>query len=176
VRACARPARDSLMQASSVRVAMAAILLATVTALFLVGTASADPGDDLINELMCPSSGAPQPLATSNTSDALWMRSFIKAKVAEGWSRQRIVDTLVRQYGEQILPAPPKEGFGLAAWTVPFVSIVGGVAVLSFLLGGWLRGRKLNDAALTAEMASTIDEDDLRRYEDQLRRELEQFE
>ncbi len=132
-------------------------------------------GDELIHELMCPSSGMPQSLAVSNTSEAVWMRSFIKAKAAEGWSRQRIVDTLVRQYGEQILPVPPKEGLSLAAWIVPFATLVGGVAAVSFLLVGWLRGRKQHDAMLTAEMASTIDEDDLRRYEAQLNRELEQY-
>lgn len=158
------------------RTALIALLLALAAALYGAGSASADLGDDLINELMCPTSSTPQSLATSNTSDAAWMRGFIRAKVSEGWSRQRIVDTLVRQYGERILPQPPKEGVSLAAWVMPFATIVGGVAFISFLLGGWLRGRKQNDDVLSAEMASSIDEEDLQRYEAQLRRDLEQFE
>lgn len=164
------------MREHLIRTAIVALLLGLATIVSGAGPAGSDMGDKLISELMCPSSGTPQSLAMSNTSDAVWMRSFIKAKAAEGWSRQRIVDTLVRQYGEQILPVPPKEGFSLAAWIVPFATLVGGVAAISFLLGGWLRGRKEHDAMLTAEMTSTIDEDDLRRYEAQLNRELEQYE
>lgn len=138
--------------------------------------AMADPGDDLINELRCPSSTYSQPLATADTPEALWMRTFIRSKVAEGWSRQRIVDTLVRQYGEGILPAPPKEGFSLAAWITPAVTIFGGAALIAWVLTGWLRDRKWHDAYLDAEMARDIDESDLQRYEAQLSRELEQFE
>jgi cytochrome c-type biogenesis protein CcmH len=163
------------MDGHGVRIAIVAILLAVTSIVLAAGSASADMGDDLINELMCPASGTPQFLATSNTSDAVWMKSFIRAKVAEGWSRQRIVDTLVRQYGERILPVPPKEGFSLAAWITPFATIAGGVGVLTFLLGGWLRGRKQRDAIFDAEMASDIDEEDLRRYEAQLRTDLQQF-
>ncbi len=135
-----------------------------------------DPAQELISELRCPSSTYSQPLASANSSDAVWIRSFIRAKIAEGWSKQRIVDTLVRQYGEGILPAPAKEGFGLAAWVTPFAVILAGAAMLAYLLSSWLRERKWHDAYLTAEMARDIDDDDLRRYETQLDRELEQFE
>lgn len=152
-----------------------ALVIALMAMVYGTGRVSADLGDELISELMCPSSATPQSLATSKTSDAVWMRSFIRAKAADGWSKQRIVDTLVQQYGERILPVPPKEGISLAAWMMPLASIVGGVALISFLLGGWLRGRKQNDDVLTAEMASSIGEDDLRRYEAQLQKELEQF-
>ena len=164
------------MRGHVIRIAGVAFLLALAIAVSGAGPAGTDLSDELIGELMCPSSNAPQALAASNSSEAVWMRSFIKAKAAEGWSRQRIVDTLVRQYGEQILPVPPKEGFSLAVWVVPFATIAGGVAAISLILGGWLRGRKEHDAMLTAEMASTIGEDDLKRYEAQLERELEQFE
>ncbi len=154
-----------------------AALLAGVIALWSVAPAGAvDLADELINELRCPSPTYSQPLATSNTPEAIWMRSFIRAKVAEGWTRQRIVDTLVRQYGERILPTPPKEGFSLAAWITPFAIIFGGVAVLGYLLTGWLRERRWNDAYLDAEMAREIDERDQQRYEAQLFKELEQFE
>ncbi len=164
------------MRGHIIRAMMIALLLTLAAITSGAGPAGSDVSSELINELMCPSSGMPQTLATSNTSDAVWMRSFIREKAAEGWSKQRIVDTLVRQYGEQILPVPPKEGFSLAAWIVPFVTIVGGVAAISFLLGGWLRRQKQHDANLTAEMASSISDDDLRRYEAQLARELEQYE
>src|SRR5512138_2101913 len=106
------------------------VLLAFLLAGAGVGCTGAPPrpdlAEDLINELMCPVAGTPQMLAAANTADAVWMRDFIRAKVAEGWSRQRIVDTLVQQYGERILPVPPKEGFNLAVWVTPFATIFGG--------------------------------------------------
>lgn len=160
----------------AVRTVLLAALLAGAMALGGSGQAGADPADDLINELRCPVATHSQSLATSDTPEAAWMRAFIRAKVAEGWSRQRIVDTLIRQYGEQILAVPPKEGFSLAAWLTPFVTIFGGAAVIGGLLTRWLRERKWHDAYLNAEMAREIDESDLRRYEDQLFRELKQFE
>ncbi len=155
--------------------AVIAAVLATAAVLLTVSTSSADIGDELIHELMCPASASAQPLATSNTSDAVWMRAFIREKAAEGWSKQRILDTLVRQYGERILAVPPKQGFGLAAWVMPLVMLVGGVGIVSALLAGWLRDRKERDAELTALMAEELDEEDLKRYEDQLALDLERF-
>jgi cytochrome c-type biogenesis protein CcmH len=137
--------------------------------------ARVDPAAALISELMCPTAGHYEPLASASSPDAVWMRGFIRSKFAEGWPKQRIVDTLVRQYGEGILPAPAKEGFSLAAWITPLVTIVGGVAVVGFVLTRWLRERKRQDAYLEAELAREIDESDMQRYEAQLLKELEQF-
>jgi len=152
-----------------------ALALAMAAILWQTGAAAADEGDDLINELRCPAAARYMPLAASDTPEARWMKAFIRAKVAEGWPRQRIVDTLVRQYGEGILPAPAKEGFGLAAWVTPFAIIFGGAAVTGYLMVGWLKRRRWNDAYWNAELAREIDDTDLQRYEEQLRRELEQF-
>ncbi len=158
-------------------------LLALALCLLLVGAASvscspapkSDPYEELIHELICPSVPAGRPLAAADTADALQMRDFIRTKFGEGWSRQRIVDTLVRQYGEQILPSPPKEGFGLLIWLAPIVTIFGGAALMGVLLTGWLRERKRHDAYLIIETRD-VDERDLQRYEAQLREDLRQFE
>jgi cytochrome c-type biogenesis protein CcmH len=136
----------------------------------------ADLADDIIGELRCPAAGISQPLATAESPEAAWMRGFIRAKVSEGWSKQRIVDTLVYQYGERVMAEPAKEGFSLAAWLAPFATIFGGAGVVGTLLTRWLRARKLHDAYLNAEIVRASDEADLRRYEEQLLRELEQFE
>ena len=161
---------------ATLRKSILTVLLLASLLVIGAGTALADDGDDLINELMCPSSATLQPLATSGSADAIWMRGFIRAKAADGWSRQRILDTLVRQYGERILPEPPKEGFSLAAWIVPLAILVGGVGIVSAMLSGWLKGRKEHDAVLSAEMDAEMDPDELRRYEARLQEELKQFE
>ena len=56
------------------------------------------------------------------------------------------------------------------------MTIVGGVAVVGFVLTRWLRECKRQDAYLGAEIAREIDESDMQRYEAQLLKELEQFE
>ena len=159
-----------------IQVVVLALMVAGAGSLGGGAPGSVDPADGLIETLMCPTSGHYEPLATANTSEAVWMRSFIRAKVAEGWPTQRIVDTLVRQYGEGILPSPPKEGFSLTAWLAPFAAIFGGVAILGYLLSSWLRERKRQDAYLDAEIARDIDESDMQRYEAQLLKDLQQFE
>lgn len=155
------------------------IILAALAGLLAACAPSPTPGDpaeELINELMCPALRGRVSLASSETPDAAWIRGFIRAKISEGWSKQRVVDTLVRQYGEVILPAPKKEGFSLTAWLAPLATIVGGVAVVGGLLTAWLRRRIRLDAKLTAELENDIDEDELRRYEAQMERELARFE
>ncbi|MGE5618238.1 MAG: cytochrome c-type biogenesis protein CcmH [Sphingomonadaceae bacterium] len=161
----------------ALRLILVALLSAGVVVLWLTAPLGAtDPADELIDELRCPSAASSRPLRTSNTPEAAWMRSFIRAKTAEGWPRQRIVDTLVRQYGERILPAPSKQGFSLAAWITPFATIFGGAALLGYLLTAWLRERRWHDAYLNAEVARDLSEEELRRYESQLSRDLQQFE
>lgn len=169
-------ARTTLLAILPVGAVLLAILLVGMAILGQTSAAVAYPPEGLINELMCPSPAGPRSLATADTPDAIWMRDFIRAKTREGWSRQRILDTLIRQYGEQILAVPPKEGFSLAAWLTPFVTIFGGVAVTGFLLTRWLRERKRHDAYLLVEITRDVDERDLHRYEAQLQKELEQFE
>ncbi len=153
-----------------------ATLLATFMALWGAIPASADLADDIISELRCPVAGGSMPLSSADGPEAAWMRGFIRAKVSEGWSKQRIVDTLVYQYGERVMAEPAKEGFSLAAWLAPFATIFGGAGIVGTLLTRWLSARKLNDAYLFAEIARAADEADLRKYEEQLLRELQQFE
>jgi len=171
----AEPERRTHGRLSAVAAILGIALVALATTACVGSPAAVSTADDLIDELMCPSSSTPQLLATSSSPEAVWMRNFIRAKAAEGWPKQRIVDTLVQQYGERILPVPPKEGFNLAAWITPFAIIFGGAGVVGFLLSHWLRERKLHDASLTAEMARVEDEDELRYYEAQLARDLEEF-
>ncbi len=153
-----------------------ALLILSTLLLWDVRSACADVADDLINELICPTASGPQPLAVSSGPEAVEMKAFIQAKNREGWSRDRIVETLAHQYGEQILPASEKRGFGLTAWVAPYALLLTGVAVLVAILVSWNHNRRLSDAYADAEMSRTIDENRLKRYENQVNRELERFE
>lgn len=144
--------------------------------LLLVATwlpALADDAADLINELMCPSDCV-ETLAVCQMTEAVQMRAFVKAKVAEGWSKQKITDNLVSQYGERILAAPTKQGFNLTAWVTPFAAILGGGAFISVLVGSWVRRRQVYDR-LVRERVDGPAAGDLDEYRARLRTELQDF-
>ena len=58
------------------------------------------------------------------------MRAVVRERLAEGWTRDQVLQFFVDRYGESVLAAPPKEGFNLVAWVVPVVVVVGAFAVL----------------------------------------------
>jgi cytochrome c-type biogenesis protein CcmH len=153
-------------------------LLPVILALLLLGAtwgpALADDASDLINELMCPADCV-MTLAACDMTEAVQMRGFIKTKVAEGWSKQQITDTLVAQYGERLLAAPTKQGFNLTAWITPFAVIAAGGVLISVLVTTWIRQRRRLDARARAAVkhASAVD---LQTYRSRLAAELSQFE
>lgn len=155
------------------RLALSAILSLLLLAATW-GPALADDATELINELMCPADCV-MTLATCDMPEAARMRGFIKEKVAEGWTKQQITDTLVAQYGERLLAAPTKKGFNLTAWLTPFAAILGGAIVIFFLVAGWVRQRRVHDAYVRASVARSAP-GSLDRYRAQLTAELETFE
>ncbi len=145
--------------------------------LLLVATwapAMADDAADLINELMCPSDCV-ETLAVCQMPESIQMRNFVKEKVAAGWSKDKIVDNLVSQYGERILAAPTKQGFNLTAWLTPFAAILAGGGLISVLLGAWVRQRRVNDAYVRARVTET-GSGDLEVYRSRVAAELESYE
>jgi len=98
------------------------------------------------------------------------MTSLIVQKMAEGQSEEQIIQLFVDQYGEEVLASPPKRGFNLAAWVLPFVAILGGGGVIYLALKKWVkRGRRPQVGA--AAKAEEGDEECQRRLE----KELEEF-
>jgi cytochrome c-type biogenesis protein CcmH len=75
-----------------------------------------------------------EPLIICQSSCGDQMRTAIRRMIKEGKTKQEILDVFVAQFGEAILTVPPKRGFNLVAYILPFVGlIVGGVVVVVFL-------------------------------------------
>ena len=94
---------------------------------------------ELEPELMCPACDTT--LEQSDSPIANEMRRFIRARIAAGDSESEIKRKLVAQFGEGILAAPPKQGFGLLAWVLPLAGLVLAALVLTVLVGRWSRRR-----------------------------------
>ena len=70
------------------------------------------------------------------------MRAIVRERLADGWSREQILQFFVDRYGESVLASPPKEGFNLAVWVVPPATVAGAVILLTLVIRAMRRGRE----------------------------------
>jgi cytochrome c-type biogenesis protein CcmH len=119
---------------------------------------------ELEGEVMCPVCGTT--LDQSNAPAALQIKRVIAARIAAGDSKSEIEDRLVAEYGEAILAAPRRKGFGLLAWWVPLVGIVAAAAIVGVGAWRWSRGRERepDELRLDPALERRVD-DELARWE-----------
>ena len=118
---------------------------------------------DIEDEVMCPICGTPLNLAEAPQAER--ERAFIRRQIAQGKTKQEILDTLVAEYGSEVLATPENEGFDLAAWLVPAGGLLVAGAVLFVGVRQW---RRRDDRSELEEDA--IDSDDAERLNSDLAR------
>ncbi len=96
------------------------------------------------------------------------MTTQIEQRLAKGQSAKQIIQFFVDQYGEQVLSSPPKRGFNLVAWLLPFAAILGGGGVIYMALKKWVR-----QSRQTSVITKAAEGDE--EYQRQLEKELEEF-
>jgi cytochrome c-type biogenesis protein CcmH len=151
------------------------LLLVAVVALALAGPALASeqhPSQgELEAELVCPQ--CHEPLDESNSPIAQQMKAYIRRHIAMGWTKSRIVDSLVgppNNLGPSVLGVPQKHGFDLLAWVLPLAGIAAGAVGLAAGAWVWSRNRPgasplLGDRpALDPALDRRVDEE-LARYD-----------
>lgn len=126
--------------------------------------------NELENEVMCPVCTVP--LSQSDSPAARQIERVIRDKIAAGWTKSKIKDFLVQQYGESILTSPPKHGFNLLAWLLPLVGIVAAGAALGAAAWRWSRhrGEPEPPALLSQNGQGPIDPELDRRLDEELAR------
>ena len=101
---------------------------------------SADPRErellEIAKNLRCPVCEN-QSVGDSPSGLAGQMRELIREKLKQGQTREQIEAYFTARYGEWVLLAPPKRGFNLVAWVLPFAFIASGAIVLVALLRRW---------------------------------------
>jgi len=83
--------------------------------------------------LMCPVC----PAVTIDQTEvelAQQMQRVVREMLAQGASRQQILDFFVERYGPGVLAAPPKAGVNLLAWILPAVAVVAALGALFLVL------------------------------------------
>ena len=160
-----------------------AALLALVTAVALpVGPASAQSPDSQANAdvppgydvkeaqridrmLMCPVCPA-ETIDQAQVEISRQMRRVVREMLAEGASRDQILQFFVDRYGTGVLAAPPKSGLNLVVWVVPVVGVLaalGGALLVIRSMTGPGSGEPVEDVSL---------EDGLEPYLDVIDRDL----
>ncbi len=131
---------------------------------------------DVANELMSPACpGRTLVNCTSGQSEQL--RELIRQKIAQGESKSAIVDYFVDMHGEEILAAPPKKGFALAAWLLPLFVVLNGAGLIMVLTFRWSRNRARAepDATIPKGDATTSPAPGTDPYRQRLQRELDEM-
>jgi cytochrome c-type biogenesis protein CcmH len=118
--------------------------------------------DDQINEvarqLYCPVCENISLDVCPTQACAQW-RDLIREKLEAGWTITEIKDYFATQYGDRVLPEPPKKGLNWLVYILPPVMIIGGVLLLWWIVNR-LRAPKrvINPTTAKLDSASSGDE------------------
>ena len=147
---------------------MRRLFLLVLTALILVPVARASERHptlaELEGEVMCPV--CETTLDQSSSPAAQQIKRVIASRIAAGDTKTQIKDRLVAEYGNAILAAPPRKGFGLVAWWLPVIGIL--AAAVAVGVGAWRWARAREPAPVGPPLDPALErrlDDELRRFE-----------
>jgi cytochrome c-type biogenesis protein CcmH len=78
-------------------------------------------------------------VADSPSETAHQMREIIRERLTAGQTPEQIKAYFVEKYGPWILLSPPRRGFSLLVWVVPFVGLGGGLLLVGLIVRRWSR-------------------------------------
>jgi cytochrome c-type biogenesis protein CcmH len=136
--------------------------------------ASAATVTEIEDSLMSPGCNYKFTLTNCPSSFAEEMRAEIRRRVAAGETKEGIISYFVDQYGERVLAAPPKKGFNLLGWTLPFIGLGLGIGAVSLVIYSWTRRGRGATGPATETSAPTIEHDEV--YAKRLEKEIEEYE
>jgi cytochrome c-type biogenesis protein CcmH len=133
-----------IADARPTRAPRATAVAAVLAWLALAGLAAAAPPVDehtvreIAAELRCvvcqSLSVADSPSETANQ-----MRGVIRERLAAGDTPEQVKAYFVDKYGLWILLSPPRRGFNLLVWVVPFAGLLAGLALVAVVVRRWSR-------------------------------------
>jgi cytochrome c-type biogenesis protein CcmH len=78
-------------------------------------------------------------VADSPSETANQMRGIIRERLAAGDTPDQVRAYFVEKYGTWILLSPPRQGFNLLVWVVPFAGLAAGLVLVGVLVRTWSR-------------------------------------
>ena len=117
---------------------LALALLAALGAAPPGGTVTEDQVREVAANLRCvvcqSLSVADSPSETANQ-----MRAIVRERLAAGETPEQVTAYFVEKYGTWILLAPPRRGFDLLVWVVPFAGLALGLVLAGLAMRRWSR-------------------------------------
>jgi cytochrome c-type biogenesis protein CcmH len=108
-----------------------------------------------------------QPVSQHYSEVSDQIRKEIRAMVAEGKSRDEIMDFYVAKYGERILATPRPQGFNVLAYILPWAALLLGAGLLFMLIKRLRAPAPAKGAAATPDPRySSIVEKEMKEFED----------
>jgi cytochrome c-type biogenesis protein CcmH len=89
-------------------------------------------------------------VADSPSETANQMRAIIRERLADGQTSEQIKAYFVDKYGLWILLAPPRQGWSLLVWVVPFVALLAGLVLVAVLVTRWSRRPRIAETSPSA--------------------------
>lgn len=78
-------------------------------------------------------------VADSPSETAHQMKDIIRERLAAGETPEQVKAYFVDKYGLWILLSPPRQGFNLLVWVVPFAGLAAGLVLVLVLARRWSR-------------------------------------
>lgn len=125
---------------------------------------------DVAKEFVC-NCGCNKMLTDCDMKCGEQLRGVIAARIDDGWDKPRIMNLLVKNYGEKLLAAPTKSGFNLTAWVTPFAAILVGGVMISLAVGEWVARRRATQRVRLATPPALVEG----KYLDRVDQELKDF-
>jgi cytochrome c-type biogenesis protein CcmH len=97
-------------------------------------------------------------VADSPSDLAKEMRNLVRELIQQGKTPEEIRAYFVSRYGEFVLLAPPKRGFNLLLWGLPFLAIAAGACGVYFVAKRWTAQRG-SEPAVDPEYAERVRRD-----------------
>ena len=156
------------------------ILLALLLALLPAAVYAQDEPvtDDEVNaiakDVYCPVCES-TPLDVCPTAACADWRELIRTKLAEGQSREEILEYFARQYGDGVLSNPPRRGASLIVlWILPILGVLVGLLLFSFLLRGMRKPAPEAPAAPAPKPKASTGDPTLDDYIARIEKEVEE--
>ena len=121
---------------------------------------------DIENDVMC--TVCHEPLAVAQSLEADQERAYIRGLIAQGLTKQQILNNLVVQYGNAVLGRPPAHGFNLAIYILPPAILAAGIAILAVTIPRWRRRTRATAADAQEPPPPPLNPADAERLEHEL--------
>ena len=108
-----------------------------LAALYTTISAQEPMWQDIAGELMSPACPGRTLLNCTSEHAGQW-QELIRQKIAEGVSKDEIMQYFINIGGEEVLASPPKHGFTLV-WLLPAFALLNGAGLIIMLTVRWVR-------------------------------------